>query len=58
MVWVLVDGDGLGTVSRLKNGDCVRRNVAIQQNGLVSPNSVFQTTLIWDFGVLLGYDCD
>lgn len=48
----------LGTVGRLKNIGWVRRNAAIQRNGLVFPNSVFQTTLIWDFGFLLGYDCD
>ena len=52
---MLVDGDGLGTIGRLKNGDWVRRNTVTQRNDLVSPNSVFQTTLVWDFGVLSGY---
>jgi hypothetical protein len=55
MVWVLAGGDGLGTVGRLKNGNWLRWNAAIQRNGLVSQNSVFQTTLDWDFGVLSGY---
>ena len=52
---MLVDEAGLGTVGRLKTGDWVRWNAVNQQNGLVFPNSVFQTTLVWDFGVLLSY---
>ena len=54
---MLVDGEGLGTIGRLKNGNWVRWNAVNQQNGLVSTNIVFQTTLVWDFGVSSGYDC-
>jgi hypothetical protein len=52
MVWVLVDGDGLGTIGRLKNGNWVRWNAVNQKNGLVFPNIVFRRP--W-FGISVSY---
>jgi len=52
MVWVLVDGDGLEMIGRLKRGGWAIQNTVIRQNGLVSQLVFFRRP--W-FGISIGY---